>query len=124
MTTNSTQKPYDLEDGCLVFARNVRDFCKSNPQTMANREYFKQILRSSASIGANYIEANEKLSKKDFLLRAKIAKKEAKETKYWLMLIESKDEVTQQHQLLIQESQELMNILGSIIVKSQQKPLI
>jgi len=75
----------------------------------------KQLIRSSSSVGANYTEANEALNKKDFVLRIKICRKEAKKTIYWLKLFvvsESQEEVRKN---LIQEATELMKIFGSII---------
>jgi len=79
-------------------------------------------LRSSGSIGANYIEANESLSKKDFFMRIKISRKEAKESRYWLMLIDiiSNDNLEIERKRLIQETTELMNIFGAIIMKSKK----
>ncbi|HLX13466.1 MAG TPA: four helix bundle protein [Bacteroidota bacterium] len=62
-------------------------FCKKLPNNLSNLEYSKQVLRSSGSVGANYIEANESLSKKDFLLRIRICRKEVKESRYWLQLL-------------------------------------
>ena len=77
--TNS--KLYDLEERTLNFAKEVRQFVKLLPRSVANLEDGKQVIRSSGSIGANYIEANEALGKKDFILRARISRKETKETK-------------------------------------------
>jgi len=77
-------KLYDLEDRTFDFAKDVRVFCKEIPKTLANHEDIKQLVRASGSVGANYIEANESLSKKDFLMRVKICRKEAKESRYWL----------------------------------------
>jgi len=79
MTQNPKQ--YDLEDRTLRFAKRVRAFVKKLPKTISNLEDARQIVRASGSIGANYIEANEALSKKDFVLRVKICRKEAKETR-------------------------------------------
>ena len=72
-------------------------------------------------MGANYIEANDSLSKKDFLVRIKICRKEAKEARYWLNLIDlnSQDELEKMQKVLIQESTELMNIFGAILRKSE-----
>ena len=84
--TNS--KPaYDLEERTFQFAKSVRLFTKTLPKTISNVEDGKQVIRSSGSVGANYREANESLSKKDFLMRVKISRKEAKESAYWLRLI-------------------------------------
>ena len=84
MTLNSK---YDLEERTFQFAKEVRLFIKSLEKTIANFEDAKQVVRSSGSIGANYIEANESLSKRDFAYRVKISRKEAKESVYWLRLI-------------------------------------
>ena len=75
MTKNKKAKLYDLEDRTFAFARNVRAFVKELPKTMANIEDGKQVIKSSGSVGANYIEANESLSKKDFIMRIKISRK-------------------------------------------------
>ena len=109
-------KQYGLEARTLNFAKACRDFCKAVAKNMSNFEYAKQMIRSSASVGANYTEANESLSKKDLVMRIKISKKEAKETIYWPNLIES--EHTQLQQQLLQEATEIMKILGAILAKS------
>lgn len=78
---------YDLEERTFQFAKQIRLWIKNLPKTIANTEDVKQLIRASGSIGANYIEANEALSKKDFHFRIKICRKEAKESGYWLRLI-------------------------------------
>lgn len=84
---------YDLEERTFQFTKLVALFCKKLPRTVSNIEYGKQGIRASGSIGANYIEANESLSRKDFIMRMKISRKEAKESAYWLrLLIETNDE--------------------------------
>jgi len=69
MTKDRNSKPYDLEDRTLAYAKRVRGFVKKLPKTIANIEDIKQLVRASGSVGANYIEANESLSKKDFIMR-------------------------------------------------------
>lgn len=66
MGNKENSKLYDLEQRTLVFARNTRNYLKKLPKTILNMGDVKQVLRSSGSVGANYIEANESLSKKDF----------------------------------------------------------
>ena len=112
---------YDLEDRTFVFAENVRALAKSVPKSLANIEDLKQVVRSSGSVGANYIEANESLSKKDFLMRIRICRKEAKETRYWLRLIDAGDDtaVKKLRDALVQEASELTNIFGAILRKSE-----
>ena len=111
---------YDLEDRTLKFARGCRRFVKQLPRTIGNIEDGRQLIKSSGSVGANYIEANEALSKKDFVHRIKICRKEAKESRYWLKLVDtdSKEGLEKERKRLIQEATELMNIFGSIIRKS------
>lgn len=105
-------KKYDLEGRTFEFAKNVRVFVKSLTKNVSNIEDGKQLIRSSGSVGANYIEANESLSKKDFFMRIKICRKEAKESHYWLQLI---DIDSRDKEVLIKEARELTNIFGAII---------
>lgn len=88
MSKNENSKPpYDLEERTYLFAKNIRLYIKKLPKTTSVIEDGKQVVRASGSVGANYIEANEALSKKDFLVRVKICRKEAKESAYFLRLI-------------------------------------
>jgi len=116
------QKPklYDLETRTLEFARRVRLFVRKLPKTTSNFEDISQLVRASGSIGANYIEANEALSKKDFVMRIKICRKEAKETKYWLEIIDTNnDKVLENEKLkLLNEATELIMIMSAIMRKS------
>lgn len=72
MIKMQNSKRYDLEDRTLAFAKAVRSLAKKIPRTIGNIEDGKQLVRASGSVGANYIEANEALSKKDFRMRIKI----------------------------------------------------
>lgn len=121
MTKIQNSKQYDLEERTLNFAKRVRVLIKKLKTTMGNIEDGKQLVRSSGSVGANYIEANEALSKKDFILRSKICRKEAKESRYWLKLIDTDSdvEIGKESDELIREATELMNIFGAIIRKSE-----
>ena len=117
-TQNS--KRYDLEERTLIFAKNVRLFVKTLPKTTANLEDGKQLVRSSGSMGANYIEANESLSKKDFVMRVKICRKEAKESAYWIkLIIETKTFINKNEaEILLNEAIELKKIFSAIVQKS------
>ena len=121
MTKIQNSKPYDLEDRTLAFAKRVRAFVKKLRRTIANIEDGKQLIRASGSVGANYIEANESLSKKDFIMRIKISRKESKESRYWLRLIDTNDEQEKEAERknLIKEATELMKIFGAILQKSK-----
>jgi four helix bundle protein len=114
-------KRYDLEDRTLNFAREVRDFVRQLNKNLANIEDGKQLIKASGSVGANYIEANEALSKKDFVMRIKICRKEAKESRYWLKLINVQYDSGWENlkQKLEQEANELTNIFGAILRKSE-----
>lgn len=111
-------KLYDLEKRCALFAQKVRNYIQKLPRTVTNIEYSRQLARSSTSIGANYIEANESLGKKDFCLHIKISRKEAKESEYWLMLAEPNNGNLPEKESLIQEAGELRKIFGAILTKS------
>ena len=120
MTETQNPKRYDLEERTFKFAKRVRILVSKLTKTISNIEDGKQAVRSSGSIGANYIEANEALSKKDFMMRIKICRKEAKETNYWLNLFDiNNTELENERKLLTKEASELTNIFGSIIRKSE-----
>ena len=85
---SNNDKKYDLEERTFLFTKRVIEYVKKLPKGLPYSEISKQLVRSAGSVGANYIEANESLSKKDFIMRVKISKKEAKESLYWLKLSE------------------------------------
>jgi four helix bundle protein len=116
------KKPFDLEERTYKYAKDVFSFVNSCPKTVVNTEIIHQLVRSAGSVGANYIEAREALSKKDFALRVKICRKETKESAYWLRLVEIKssdDEKTRQE--LTAETGELLKIFASIVEKVSDK---
>lgn len=111
-------KVYNLEERTFLFAKECRFLVKDLKKTISNIEDGKQLVRSSGSVGANYIEGNEKLGDKDLKFRLKISRKEAKESKYWLRLLKAlnsdkKDRI----EVLINEAEELKKILSAIINK-------
>jgi len=114
-----SSKVYDLEERTFQFAKDTRVFVKALPKTISNYEDVKQVVRSSGSVGANYIEANEKLSEKDFDYRIKICRKEAKETIYWLRLIKDTNDSMNRETIvkLINEADELKKIFSAILIK-------
>lgn len=119
-TNGQNSKVFDLDDRTLEFSKEIIGFVKPLQNTIANRELIKQVIRSSTSIGANYIEANESLGKKDFYLHIKICRKEAKETVYWLKLLElNKFESKNKRNILIEEANQLKKIFSSIVQKSK-----
>ena len=114
-------KPRDLEDRTFLFAQSVRTFVKQLPRTISNTEDVRQLVRASGSVAANWIEGDEALSKKDFLMRAKICRKEAKESRLFLRLVDTgltKNNVASRDALAT-EARELTLIFASIISKSR-----
>jgi len=110
-----SEKIFDLEERTFLFAKNVRVFVKELDKSIWNKEDIKQVTRSSGSIAANYIEANEKLGDKDFLMKIRICKKETKETMLWLRLFDIESEnLEKTRKNLIEEATELKNIFGAI----------
>ncbi len=109
------KKEYDLGKRTLVFARLVRTYVNELPKNTANLEYSKQLVRSSGSVGANYIEAEDALSKKDFGMRIKISRKEAKESWYWLELTEPHEAQFKEKERLLKEAIDLTKIFGAIV---------
>ena len=103
----------ELEQRCLVFSNRVKEYCRTIKYNVINKVYISQLIRSSSSIGANYIEANEHLGQKDLLMRIKIARNESKETIYWLHHFEESEERSQ----LMDEAEQLRKILSTIINK-------
>ena len=113
------EKPYDLEERTYLFAKNCRIYVRKLPKTISNLEDGKQLVRSSGSVGANYIEANEKLGDKDFLFKIKISRKEAKESKYWIRLLQELNPDYRENSIsLFEEADELRKIFSAIISKS------
>jgi four helix bundle protein len=113
-----TEKIYDLEQRTFEFAKSIRFLFTTIQYNSLFENDIKQVIRSSGSVGANYIEANDKLSDKDFNHRIKICKKEAKETIFWLKLLELNEQIDHSKRIeLIQEAKELMFIFGAILKK-------
>ena len=112
-------KRYDLEERTEAFAKAVIAVSKTLPKNTINNELISQVIRSTGSTGANYIEANDNLGKKDFTHRIRICRKEAKESRYWFKLIMAANpDFEAQSAGLIQEATELMNIFGAILKKT------
>ena len=113
-----------LYERLLRFAQRCQELIKKLPKTIYNIEYCKQLIRSSASPGSNYIEAIEATGRKDFTYRLKICRKETKESLHWLRLIQSSNQdmiqVQKDARDLINEGQELIRIFTSSILTSEK----
>lgn len=109
------KRTFNFGISCLKFLRKL----ESNPENNLIRF---QLGKSCTSVGANYEESQAGSSKADFKNKVKIALREARETNYWLRVLkELNDSNDESLELLINESQELKNILGAIVVKSNNK---
>ncbi len=117
MEANEGGKRYDLAERTFAFAQAVRAFVKTLPRSVSNIEDVRQLIRASGSVGANYIEASEAVSKKDFHHRMKISRKEAKESHYFLRLLDVGGDaiVIQAREHLAVEAFELTKIFGKIV---------
>lgn len=114
---NEVMSRNDLELRTLDFARDVRVFIKKFPMDAATRADGAQVIRSSGSVGANYIEAQGALSRKDFAMRIKICRKEAKETHYWLDLLDVPTLLKDEQEHLMQEAVELVRMFTAMAKK-------
>lgn len=109
-------RKYDLERRTTCFAEQVIEIVKKIKQDPINRNIISQLVNSSGSIGANYCEATEAESRKDFVHKICISKKEIKETQHWLRLLaKSNPEHREQLLVLWKESQELLLIFSKIV---------
>jgi four helix bundle protein len=119
MELQQSRQPFDLAERTFQFASSVRKLVKQLPRSLGNLEDARQLIRASGSVGANYIEANEGLGEKRFLMHIKIACKEAKESHYWLRLVDlaEKSDLEASRNALLQEASELVLIFAAIIRK-------
>lgn len=119
---NGTEKVYDLEERTAVFAEKVISLCKKVKKDAVLLPIVSQLVRSATSIGANYCEANGASSKKDFINKIHICKKEAKETMYWLRILGTSDESSKDTcKTLWKEAHELALIFSKIALNSKLK---
>jgi len=108
-----------LEGRTFLFAESVRAFVKKLPRTISNTEDAGQLVPAPGSVVANWIEADEALSKKDFLMRVKICRKEAKESRLFLRLVDAGlTKCNTARDALASEAREVTLIFSSIISKS------
>jgi len=121
MDNETKPKNYDLEERTALFGEAIVKFSQRISKTPTTIPLISQVVRSGTSVGANYLEADDSESKKDFIHKMSISRKESKETKHWLRIIavavpELKDEA----RVLWKEAQELNLIFSSIIRKKKQ----
>jgi len=120
MANKDKHKTYDLEDRTLNFGKKIINMVNNLAHSQVNYNLINQVMRSGGSIGANYREANETITSKDFKFRIRICKKEAKETVYWLDLIAENNKFkSSEIKLLAQEADEFVRIFAAILKNSK-----
>ncbi len=120
MPNAQAPRQWDLHERTFNYARRVLSFCRQLPKDPIQADISQQMVRSAASVGANYIEANDALGKKDFTMRVRICRKEARESAFWLRLSETPNpELSKERDALVKESTELVKIFSAIIAKTE-----
>jgi four helix bundle protein len=119
----TNEKPFDIKERTFEFGVRIVRLVNTLPRTIAGGKVAEQLVKSGTSIGANVEEADGAESKRDFVHKMSIARKEARETRYWLRIVRatglSKD--TQGVDYLLQESEELVRILSAIIKSTKKR---
>ena len=109
------RKEYDLEERTAVFGEDIITFAKKVPQNVITIPLIGQLVKAGTSVGANYCEADDAESKKDFRHKIGICKKESRESKFFLrMIAHAVPELKEDATVLKQEAKELNLIFGSI----------
>jgi four helix bundle protein len=112
---DNEKKIYDLEERTARFGEAIILFVKRIPHNVVTNPLIGQLVRAATSVGANYCEADDAVSKKDFRHRISICKKEARESKYWLrMIAAAEDSAKRDARVHWQEAKELHLIFASI----------
>ena len=119
--TNVKNAKYDLEDRTAKFGEDIIKFCKKIPKTTITNPLINQLVKAGTSVGANYCEADDAESKKDFKHKIGICKKESGETKYWLRIVSTAvPELKTEARILWQEAKELNLIFNKIFHSAGQ----
>ncbi len=113
---------FDIQERTFEFAVGVVKLVNRLPRTVAGVEIGRQVVRSATSVGANVEEADAAESKRDFIHKMSIAHKEVRETRYWLRVIQTALLGDGKVRALIQESDELVRILYTIVKNARQSP--
>lgn len=121
-----TEKKYDLEERTAVFGESIIKLCRSIKQDNITAPIISQLIRSATSIGANYMEANGASSKKDFVNKIFICKKESQETKHWLRMLSMSvtENIKEELEIISKECQELVFIFQKIASTSRNNEKI
>jgi len=122
-TPTQQRQTTDLTGRTIAFATSVRSFIKKLPKSIANLHDTRQLIRSSSSIGARYVEASEAQNPRDFLRLMLFSLISARESSYWLLVIDTGDyeRAQQEREALVKEAQSLQRIMGSLVSKARKK---
>ena len=113
---NSNDRKYDLEERTAIFGESIIDFAKNLPRNEITVSLISQLVRSGTSVGANYLEADTANTKKDFLYKIALSRKEAKETRHWLrMIAHAVPDKEEAARALSREAKELVLIFSAIL---------
>ena len=116
---SSRDVPFDIKQRTFLFGVRIIKLVGKLPRTVAGVEVGRQLIRAGTSVGSNMQEADGALSKKDFVNHVRIARKEARESRYWLAMIEAADLLRDPDvQALSQEADEIVRILSGIITSA------
>ncbi|MDD4994917.1 MAG: four helix bundle protein [Patescibacteria group bacterium] len=119
--TNERITKYDLEERTAKFAAEIVKLAQSIPENAVTRPIISQLVRAGTSVGANYCEADDAITKKDFIHKISISKKEARETKHWLRIAAiTYPKVKERARILWVEAKELHLIFNAIIHSSKK----
>jgi len=115
-TVATRQVPFDIKERTFLFGVRVIRLVGKLPRTVAGIEIGRQLIRAGTSVGSNMQEADGAISKKDFVNHVKIARKESRESRYWLSMVAAADLLRDSEiPALTQEADELVRILSGII---------
>lgn len=115
------KKPFDLSDRSRLFAKDVIAFVKLVPRTQENLNSIGQLIRAASSVAANYLEAVDNLGRRDFVMKLRTSRREARESELWLDLIVCGPAHDAWRQELRSEALELVKILGAMIRKADSR---
>jgi four helix bundle protein len=122
MGTRSGKRTYDLRERLAQFAEAIIRLAKTIPDVTANRPLIRQIVAAGTSVGANYEEADNAASDRDFCHKMSICRKEASETRYWLrMLAAAEPECAAEARRLYREADEFSRIFSKIVNDMQRR---
>ncbi|MEM1085629.1 MAG: four helix bundle protein [Verrucomicrobiota bacterium] len=121
--TEKKRPPYDLEERTYQFALRVRLYLKNGEWQPVGWSDVRQLLRSSGSVAANYVESQEAVGDGDFVYRIRVSRKETRESALWLRLLQDthslEDSALAEHTALLGEADELVRIFTAIIRKKE-----